>query len=194
MPSMVVCPECHSPILFGEHGKTVTRSFRIDETALAALEDEASRRNVSVNTFLNQQILSFAKFERFFQKLGLVKFSANTLQRLLDAASEESIADAAVAAALDTPRSIILSKSGQITFETTLEYIKTLSEFANLFEYSLSDSVDGKIITIFHRFGQKGSIFFAKYITTIFEQIDYSPRIKTGEHSVEFEILPRKHD
>jgi hypothetical protein len=80
MASMLVCPECHSPIVLEEHRKTVTRSFRIDEAALGALEEEAGRRNVSVNTFLNQQILSFANFDRFFMRLGLVKLSANTAE------------------------------------------------------------------------------------------------------------------
>ncbi len=155
---MVVCPECHSPIVLGEHGKTVTRSFRINEAALAALEEEATRRNVSVNTFLNQQILSFASFDRFFLRLGLVKLSVNTLQRLLNAASDDKIAEAAVVAALDTPRPIILSKYGQVTLETTLEYIKMLSEFANLFEYSLASSPSGKVVTLFHRYGPKGSL------------------------------------
>jgi hypothetical protein len=93
MPSMVVCPECHSPTILGKHGKTVTRSFRIDE---AALEEEAVRRNISVNTFLNQQILSFANFKRFFIRSGLIKFSVITLQRLLEAASDEKIVEAAV--------------------------------------------------------------------------------------------------
>ncbi|MGA1975139.1 MAG: hypothetical protein ABSG92_05835 [Conexivisphaerales archaeon] len=86
MPSTVICPECHSLIVFGEHGKMVTRSSRIDGAALAASKEEATRRNVSVNTFLNQQILSFASFDRFFLRLGLVKISANTLQRLHNAA------------------------------------------------------------------------------------------------------------
>lgn len=194
MPSMVVCPECHSPIVLGGHGKTVTRSFRIDEAALAALEEEAARRNVSVNTFLNQQILSFANFDRFFMRLGLVKLSANTLHRLLDASSDEKIVEAATVAALDTPRPIILSKYGQVTLETTLEYIKMLSEFANLFEYSLSSSPGGKVVTLYHRFGPKGSLFYTNYVKTLFEQIDYSPKFRSSVDSIDFEILPEKDD
>jgi hypothetical protein len=91
MPSMVTCPECHSPIVLGEHGKTITRSFRIDEGALEALEEEATRRNISVNTYLNQQIVAFASFDRHFLKLGMVKLSGNTLQMLVDAASDQTM-------------------------------------------------------------------------------------------------------
>ena len=189
---MIVCPECHSPLVLGGHGKTVTRSFRVDEQALAALEEEAARRNVSVNTFLNQQILSFASFDRFFLRIGLAKLSVNTLQRLLNASPDDKIVEAATIAALDTPRPIILSKYGQVTLETTLEYIKMLSEFANLFEYSLSSSPSGKVVTLYHRFGPKGSLFYTNYVKTLFEQIDYSPKIKSTSDSIDFEIPPKK--
>jgi len=189
---MVVCPECHSPIVLGGHGKTVTRSFRIDEAALAALEEEAARRNISVNTYLNQQMVSFANFDRFFLRLGLVKLSTNTLQMLIDAASDEKLVEAAVAAALDTPRAAILSKYGEVTLETTLEYIKMLSEFANLYEYSVSNSPDGRIVTLNHRFGPKGSLFYSNYVKTILEQINYHPKMRSGAHSVDFEVLTRR--
>jgi non-homologous end joining protein Ku len=189
MSTVVVCPECHSPIILGAKGKTVTRSFRIDEAALGALEEEAERRNMSVNTFLNQQILSFAKFDRFFMRIGLVKLSGNTLQRLIDASTETAIAEAAVVAARDTPRAIMLSKHGQVTIETTLEYIRTLSEFANLFECSISHSLRGQVVTLAHQFGPKGSMFFANYVKTLFELVGISPVIRTSPHSVDFEII-----
>jgi hypothetical protein len=194
MPSMVVCPECHSPIVFGGRGKTVTRSFRVDEEALSALEEEAARRNVSVNTFLNQQILSFTRYDRFFLRIGLVKYSANTLRLLIDAASDETIVEAARLAALDTPRAIIMSKYGQVTLETTLEYVKMLAEFGNMYEYSISKSPSGTVITLSHRFGAKGSLYYSSYVRTLFEQINYTLKIKSSTHSVDFEILPRKDD
>ena len=186
---MVVCPECHSPIVLGVRGKTLTRSFRIDEAALAALEEEAEKKNMSVNTFLNQQILSFAEFERFFMRLGIVKFSANTLQRLLESTSEDGVAAAGKTAAQDTPRAIILSKNGQVTLETTLDYVKILSQFANLFEYSSVDTTRGRMITLTHRFGPKGSIFYENYMTALFEQIDYFLKIKTHDNSIDFEVI-----
>jgi len=192
MPSMVICPECHSPIVFGARGKTVTRSFRIDEGVLAALEEEAAKRSISVNTLLNQQLLAFANFDRFHARLDLVKLTGSSLQKLLEAASDEKIAEAAVVEALDTPRSIILSKYGQVTFETTLEYIKMLAQFGNLFECSFSDSPEGKVITLFHRFGLKGSLFLAKYVEVLLEQMGYATKIETSAHSVDFVVQKKK--
>ena len=95
-----------------------------------------------------------------------------TLQRLVDAAPEEKIVEAAVVAAAETPWLIILSKH-EVRCETTLEHIKMLSQFANLFEYSVSESRNGEVVTLFHRFGQKGSLFWGSYLKTLFEQIRY---------------------
>jgi len=192
MPSMVICPECHSPIVFGARGKTVTRSFRIDEGVMAALEEESAKRSISVNTLLNQQLLAFANFDRFHAKLDLVKITGSTLQKLLEDVSDEKLAEAAVVAALDTPRSIILSKYGQVTFETTLEYIKMLAQYGNLFECSFSDSPEGKVVTLFHRFGTKGSLFLGKYVGVLLEQMDYGAKIETSAHTVDFVVQKRK--
>ncbi len=192
MPSTVICPECHSPIVFGARGKTVTRSFRVDEAVMAALEEESAKRSISVNTLVNQQLLVFANFDRFHSRLDLVKLTGSSLQKLLESASDDKIAEAAVLEALDTPRSIILSKYGQVTFETTVEYIQMLAQFANLFECTISESPEGKVITLFHRFGTKGSLFLAKYVGVLLEQMGYGAKIQTGAHSVDFVVQKKK--
>ncbi len=192
MPSTVICPECHSPIVFGARGKTVTRSFRVDEAVMAALEEESAKRSISVNTLVNQQLLVFANFDRFHSRLDLVKLTGSSLQKLLESASDDKIAEAAVLEALDTPRSIILSKYGQVTFETTVEYIQMLAQFANLFECTISESPEGKVITLFHRFGTKGSLFLAKYVGVLLEQMGYGAMIQTGAHSVDFVVQKKK--
>lgn len=168
--------------------KTVTRSFRLDGQALEALEEEANRRNMSVNTLLNQQLLSYANFERFFNKLGLIKISSATFQKLLDAAADTEVKKAGEAAAIDTASSIIRSMNGEITLDTTLEYLQMLSEYSSQFEYSESRSPTGRMITLFHRLGLKGSDFYGAYVKTLFEAIGYSPEIMINEHSVNFEI------
>jgi hypothetical protein len=48
-------------------------------------------------------------FDRYFRRLGLIKFSSATFQRLLQAGSDSEIAKAGMEAGSDTPRSIILA-------------------------------------------------------------------------------------
>jgi hypothetical protein len=37
-------------------------------------------------------------------------------------------------------------------------------------------------------------LFYANYVKTLFEQIDCSSKIKTSDHTVDFEIIPNKKD
>ena len=171
---------------------TVTRSFRISARALKAIEDEAYTHNISVNTILNQQLLAFADFDRFIRRLGLIKLSSATFQRLLDAAPDKDIAEAARSAGGDTPKSIILTKDGAFNLQTAISFLQSLSEYANLFEYGEVNSGGKRIITLLHRLGPKGSVFFSNYVKALFEQLELFPKISTSDHSVTIEIVPER--
>jgi hypothetical protein len=171
--------------------KTVTRSFRINEAAFAVLEEEAKRRNVSTNTLLNQQLLQYANHDRFF-KVGLVRISSVFFRRLLEAATDEELARVGEALAIDEPGAVMLEKSGEVTLNTTIEFLQMVSEYSGLYEYSQTKSPNGMVITIIHGLGRKGSVLYSAFAKAIFEAIGYSPKIRTHEHSIDFEILPNK--
>jgi hypothetical protein len=172
--------------------RTVTRSFRISERALKAIEDEAKTHNVSVSTIINQQLLAFADFERFVRRLGLIKISSATFQRLMQAASDKEIEEAGKDAGADAPKSIILSKDGSFNLQTGITFLQSLSEYANLFEYGEVDSGGKKVITLLHRLGPKGTLFFSSYVRSLFEQIGLVPKISGSGHSVTIEIVPEE--
>jgi hypothetical protein len=175
-----------------DHDRTVTRSFRISEKSLKALEEEAHRQNISVGTLVNQQLLSYAEFERYFRRLGLIKISLSTFQRVLKAATDDGIAIAGAETGSDNPRSIILAKHGELNLNSVIDYLTILSEFGGLFEFGEVE-VDGKrMITLLHSLGPRGSVFFSNYMKALFEGIDFTPRITSSEHSVLVEITPRK--
>jgi hypothetical protein len=54
-------------------GKTAIRSFRVDEAALEVIEKEAKTRSVSVNTLVNQMLVSFVNFDTYLEPLSMVK-------------------------------------------------------------------------------------------------------------------------
>ena len=172
--------------------RTVTRSFRISERALKSIEEESRRQNIGVSTIINQQLLAYADFERYFRRLGLIKISSATFERLLRAGPEEDVAKAGREAGADTPRSIILTKYGVLSLDTVIEYLKMLSEFANQFELGQVEQGGKQIITLLHSLGPKGSVFFENYVRVLFETINYSPKITSSEHSIVVEVTPVK--
>jgi hypothetical protein len=169
--------------------KTVTRSFRINESAFLALEEEAKKRNISLNTLVNQLFMSYANFDRYFQKLGMVKMSKFQFRKILKAAPVEEIVELAREVAQNSSSTIILAIYGTLSLTSILEYLDILSDYAYFVEHSEAVSPGGKrVITLMHSYGEKGSIFVKAYAKALFELIDMEPKLSSAENSVTIEV------
>ncbi|MCS7126139.1 MAG: hypothetical protein NZ929_04430 [Aigarchaeota archaeon] len=168
--------------------KTVTRSFRISEIALKILQEDARRYKVSVNTLVNQVLLSYVNFDRYAEKLGVIKLMTSAFKHLLDAIPEELLIKASYTAGKDTSETFIIAKEGTLSLEAVIDYLKTLAEYANFFEYSEVVKEDEVIITLTHPLGLKGSLFIAHYIQPIFERIRIDAYYSLSDHAVVIEL------
>jgi len=169
--------------------KTVTRSFRISERAFLALEDEAKKRNISINTLVNQIFLSYVNFDRYFQRLGMLKMTKVTFAKILKAASDNEIVELAKEVAQNSSRVIILSRYGEMSLTSVLDYLNDLADYGYFVERSevLSPSRN-RVITLIHSYGERGSFFVKSYAKVLFEQIDIEPRLSSTENSVTIEV------
>src|SRR5208283_765041 len=168
--------------------KTATASFRLDESALEALQEDAKKQNVSVNTLINQLILTYANYDRPMKRFHMVKVSGSTFRHILQAAKEETIIGAGNLAGSDGPRTSILAQSGELTAENALTYLKTMGTYSSLFEYS-EVMHGGKVsVTLTHDFGPNGSLFLQEYVQAIFGPIGKRPKFQADEHAVLFEL------
>jgi hypothetical protein len=169
--------------------KTVTRSFRINESAFLALEEEAKKRNISLNTLVNQLFLSYANFDRYFQRLGMLKMSKVTFRKILKAAPDNEIVELASEVAQNSSRIIILARYGTLSLTSVLDYLNNLADYAYFVERSEVVSPGGKrVITLIHSYGKKGSIFVKAYTKALFEQINMEPKLSSTENSVTIEV------
>jgi len=149
-----------------------------------------------VNTLVNQLFLAHKNFDMYFERMGVIKISAATFNLLLGAAPEERIAEVGRQAGLDVPKAIIIAKEGALTLQTVLNFLRMMSQYANLFEYNEVVSSDGrsKILTLMHSLGRNGSQFLINYVKAIFEGISLDPKISSSEHSVVIELLAFPHE
>ena len=169
--------------------KTVTRSFRINEGAFLALEEEARKRNISLNTLVNQLFLSYANFDRYFQKFGMLKISKVAYRRTLKALSDQEIVEAAREVAQNSARVVLLTRYGTLSLVGVLEYLKSLAEHAYWFEYNeVLSSGKERVVTLTHSLGEKFSIFMTAYSKSLFEQIAMNPKLTSTEDSITITI------
>jgi len=168
--------------------KTATASFRLDESALAAIQEDAKKQNVSVNTLLNQLVLTYANYDRPMKRFRMIKLPASTLKHLLLAATNETIIEAGKSTGKDVPKTYIRAKWGDPTVENALNYLKITADYTSLFEYSEVTRAGTVNVTLSHDFGAKGSLFLQRYVQAIFEPLGKPPKFLPDENAVSFEV------
>src|SRR2546430_14417629 len=110
-------------------GRTVAKSFRVNEKALGALQEEAKRQSVSVNTLVNQLLLDYSEFGRFLQRINALRLSRKTFQEILNSVPDDNLFKAGKIASKRGALAIISSKWGQITGSTVIEFIHAHSHY-----------------------------------------------------------------
>jgi len=169
--------------------RTVPKSFRVDESALIAVEKEAAAQRVSSNTLVNQILTQFSDFERFAKRINTVKASSFVFRGLLDATDSDKIIELAKTAGSSIPQAFVTAKSGKMDVDSLLDHLRTLSLYAHLYEYSENLNPQGQVATLVHDFGLNWSIFLVHYITAMFEQIGVSPKLEMSDRSVILTLL-----
>ena len=168
--------------------KTISKSFRIDEAASAALEKEAAALNVSTNTLVNQILKQFAEFDRFAKRVNTVKVSGPIFRSLLEQIESEKIIEVAKASGSSIPQAFANSKMGKVGIDSLLDYVRSSAKYAHLFEFNETDDGQKRLVTLVHDFGLNWSIFLVHYVIAMFQQIGISPKLEMSDRSVTFTL------
>lgn len=164
--------------------KTVPKSFRVDESAILAIEKEAAAQKVSANSLVNQILIQFSEFERFARRINTVEPSGFVFRGILEAADTDKIIEVAKTAGSSIPQTFVTAKSGRVNIESLLDHLQTLSLYAHLYEYSENLDSEEQVATLVHDFGLKWSIFLVHYIIAMFEQVGVSAKLEMTDRSV----------
>ena len=164
--------------------RTIPKSFRIDESAFLAVDKEAGAQNVSSNTLVNQILKQFAEFDRFAKRINTVNLSSSIFRGLLTDTDEERLIQLAKTTGSSIPQAFATTKTGKVTLESLLDHLRSLAMYAHLCEFSETIDPQGRMITLIHDFGLNWSIFLVHYVTEMFTQIGFSPKIEMSDRSV----------
>lgn len=164
--------------------KTTTRSFRVDELALEVIEKDAAKANVSVNTLVNQLLLSYANFDHYFGRFQTIKITSDAFAGLIRYVPDEGAAEAGRLKASSIASSVILAMHGSMNLDGVLDHLKTIGDYSKFFTYSESEREGRRVVTLIHSFGPKGSIYFSEYLKSMFEMIGLKPKIISTEKAV----------
>ena len=163
-------------------------SLRVSESAYKALQEDAKKQNVSINTLANQLFQAYAEHDRYLKKYGLLKVISPLYTQLLNAASDEAVVEAGKVLGPGALPSVIISMKGELTVPGILDWLKRMGTYSGLTDYS-EISHGGKIsVTMSQSFGPKGSVLLASYLDSLFKTAGKQIKITQLRDSVTFEV------
>ena len=178
--------------------KTLTRTFRITKEWDDVLQKEAEEQGVSVNVLVNKILRRYALFERWADKYEVLHIMPRTLERILDLASEEGLAQAGRAEGSVRPLDSLTMMGRRTSHESLVSLVTEFyggSDFARWFQCDYYPELNSEVFHLRHRLGNKWSIFIENYMTAMFENLlKTKVESKTADQAVTLTLeKPQKH-
>jgi hypothetical protein len=169
--------------------RTVTKSFRVSEKSIIALEEDALRHKVSLNTLVDQLFDAHANYESYVEKVGMMRMTKLAYRGILDMCPPEKVALAARQHATVSGKVNVISLFGELNLTTLLEALSRMCIYGGWGEYHENETSQGRrVITMVHDLGENGSVYLYNFVKAFFEQIQCEAKITSNEFGVVIEI------
>src|SRR5208337_3326798 len=167
--------------------KTESQSFRIDGRILDILREEAKRGTVNLSSLVNQILAEYVDYGRFAKRVNAISLPRKTFTSILNAASDEDVVKTAEIEGRSSPVAFITSMEGHMNVENVVNFMKDLSDHANLFEYNVI-SHSPPTFTLVHELGIKWALFIARYLGEAFKLAGAQVKFNTSDRAVTFSL------
>ena len=168
--------------------RSITRSFRVNDVALKVIEKEAESQGVSVNTFVNQLFVKYAKIQRFLAKERWIQFPEPVLKDIFGLLTEEEVVEIGKKHGKTTGfQNLLRAMTGGTTPANFILYLKMICD-TNSMNYT--DVEDGRTrrFAIMHEVNRQFSIFLANQASMALEDYGIFPKIILDDRVVVIEF------
>lgn len=83
--------------------KTITRTIRYDKGYDEVIQNEATKKGVTINAIMEQMIRKYVLSYRYYENLGTISFSLPSMLSLLEIMDEDRLVKTASAIGLERP-------------------------------------------------------------------------------------------
>jgi hypothetical protein len=169
--------------------KTSTMTFRIDDNVLNTLKDESERREVSLNTFVNQLLKRFVEWGIFEPKVGMIPMAKPIVVELFNKLSKEEVTNMALSIGKSSVHDIALFMKNKMDLNSFLSWFETRMKSSSI---ELNHSVDNDfhIYTMKHDLGENWSLYHKIVLELMFNEIFEKPiDVTTSNTTVRFKFV-----
>lgn len=151
--------------------KTVLRTIRINQELDNILQKEAKDRRMSLNAFISTILSKHAEWDRYAERFGYISLTHESFMSIIDLVDDDKLRDIAQNYGSRVPKEFMLFWFKQVNIEAFLTALSLRCKYAGIAEYDIDSNGRNYTITLYHKIGQKWSIFLSNVICKEIESI-----------------------
>lgn len=149
--------------------KTVTMTFRVEEEVLGQLRSESSKKEVSLNTLVNQVLRRFVEWDMYESKVGMIPIARPVVHMLFENMDEKEIVEMACKVGKGAVHDICLFMKSRMDLESFLSWLETRLKSSSM-EFSHSVKDGRHVYIIKHDLGRNWSLYHKTILELIFNE------------------------
>lgn len=172
--------------------KTKLRTIRLPLIVDAALEEEASKRGMTMNSFVVSILEKYNQWDKLAEKFHFIGFPMELVRDEFAAIKDpEALRQLARDAGGKLPREIMLFWFKEVSLDSFLSYLSLQSRFQGYASYEVVHRGPKIVIIAKHQLGPNWSIWLESYLSeAIRSNLDVVPRVESSFNSVKLEFEP----
>ncbi len=170
--------------------KTITRTFRLDEKINVALEEEAAKEKITVNSLVSQILWNYKTRCQYCLHYNLLLIEPVILKAVLDSLTEETIGKFGTELGSPVVRENLARlglKQDRESVETVL--VEALGRWAKWYDADMNETNQGRVYYLHHVLGRKWSVFLKSFLEkAIADLMELNVTVEMTENSVMFTL------
>ncbi len=150
--------------------KTITITFRLDESVIVTLRGESEHSHTSLNTLANQILQRYIEWDIYEHKVGFISLSRPVAAALFRNMSKQEIIEMATGLGRTATSDAVLFMKKKMDLDSFLAWFETCMRHSSI---EISHKVNGDINTYIlkHDLGENYSLFEKTLLELIFRDV-----------------------
>jgi len=150
--------------------KTVTMTFRLDESVVTTLRGESEHHHSSLNTMVNQILQRFVEWDIYEPKVGFISLSRPVAAELFNRVSRQEILHLAEHIGKNAIKDAALFMKAKMDIQSFLSWLEMRMETSSV---EISHNIEGDVHTyvLKHDLGENYSLYQKTVLELIFRDI-----------------------
>ena len=173
--------------------KTRLRTIRLPVAIDAALEEEAEKRGMTMNSFLGSILERYTDWDMLAEKFRFITFPMEMVREEYSLIKDQdSLRQIARNMGSKVPRELILFWFKEVNLDSFLKYLSLQAKFQGYAQYEVVHHNEKLIIIAKHQLGPNWSVWLAAYLEeAIRSNLGVVPHLELTDNTVKIEFEKR---